>query len=263
MNIYFLTQEEPFYLPGFFVRFMRQKTNNINIVGASIFPPFNSQRSWSGVMRDYLHFYGLKFFIRQSLYFLRHKTINFLKIYKFTKEYHSVLAVFRDNDVPIINVDDVNAPDFIDHLKKINYIDFIISIACPKILKPEIIAMGKQGCINLHNGYLPRYRGINPIFWTMLNGESKTAMSIHYITTGIDEGDLILQKELAIEKGDSLDVMYRKIVEQGPCAVLEALDSLNKGTAVIKPNKAGESTYFGFPTKEDGEKFRKMGLKYR
>lgn len=61
------------------------------------------------------------------------------------------------------------------------------------ILKNDVIKIPRYGTINLHGAPLPRYRGAHPINWMIINGETEGAVTCHYVTEGIDNGDIIGQ----------------------------------------------------------------------
>ncbi len=262
MNIYFLTQEEPFYLPIFFNNFFANKPAGINVTGASIYPPFNSAKGWGDVIKSHLLFYGFFVFFIQSFSFLFYKIFNILSNFIKLQRPYSVASVFRTQKVEIIKSEGINSDEFLSKLRKLN-IDLIISVACPKILKKPLIQLAPKGVINFHAGYLPKYRGINPLFWSMLHGEKKTAISIHFINESIDDGDIISQQEVPIDPKDSLDSMYKKIVQVGPECLIKAINDIKHNTLKVIPNDSAQATYFGFPQYEDGKKFRSIGHRFR
>lgn len=263
MNLFILTQEEPFYLPTFFHAFLSHRHEDINIVGASVFPPFNSQANWFEVLKGYFRFYGLSTFIIQSWYFTWYKLLNLFSSLLPLMRFYSVHHAFSHHEIPIVKTENLHHSEFLRLLKQELKVELIISVACPKILRSSILTLPKYGCINFHNGYLPRYRGINPLFWSMLHGEKKTAISIHYMNTRIDDGDIIVQKEIPIEKSDSLDSLYKKVLQNGPSLLWEAVCAIHNNHVSLIKNDSEKATYFGFPSYLDGKRFREQGLKFR
>jgi methionyl-tRNA formyltransferase len=84
-----------------------------------------------------------------------------------------------------------------------------------KIIKAWFIARCAQ-ILNLHNGPLPRYRGVSPINWALKNNESKHGVTIHEITPGIDDGPIIAQLEYSIyPEFDEVRDVYARAVEYG------------------------------------------------
>jgi methionyl-tRNA formyltransferase len=84
---------------------------------------------------------------------------------------------------------------------KKNDIEFIVSYGYGFILKNDIIEAYKGKAINLHISYLPWGRGRSPLFWDLMEG-NPTGVTIHFLDSGIDTGDIILQERIHL--GDSL-----------------------------------------------------------
>jgi len=140
-------------------------------------------------------------------------------------------------------------------------IDLDISVAAPQIFKEKLIKLPSRGCINIHNSKLPKYRGMLPNFWQMFNGEKAVGTTIHFINAGIDDGDILFQKETPIEPGESLDSLIKRTKKLGAIFMIDAVLSLKQGPVKPLPNRKEEATYFTFPTKEQAKEFRKRGYK--
>ena len=94
---------------------------------------------------------------------------------------YSVRHAARRHRVPLERVPAVNAPDFVASLRT-RAVDLLVSIACPQILRRDILAVPGQGAINLHGALLPDYRGLLPAFWVLANGETDTGATVHYMS---------------------------------------------------------------------------------
>ncbi len=87
-----------------------------------------------------------------------------------------------------------------------------------------------HGSICFHPSLLPLYRGPSSINWPIIGGETKTGLTIFYPDDGLDEGDILLQKEVEIGPDDTLGTMYfNKIFQLGVDAMLEAVDCIAAG----------------------------------
>jgi methionyl-tRNA formyltransferase len=100
-----------------------------------------------------------------------------------------------------------------------------------------------------------------PNFWQMFNGEKTVGTTIHRINAGIDDGDIVLQTETPIHKGESLDSLICRTKKSGGRFMVEALHQLRTGRARVVPNRKEEATYFTFPTRKDVDEFRKRGYR--
>ncbi len=139
----------------------------------------------------------------------------------------------------------------LDEIKNLNADIFVVA-AYGQILSKEILDMPKYGCINVHGSLLPKYRGAAPIQWSIINGEEKTGITIMKMDVGLDTGDMILKKELKIEKNDTSQILYLKLSNIGADATLEALDKIENKTAIYEKQDDNLATYAPMLKKEMG-----------
>ena len=71
--------------------------------------------------------------------------------------------------------------------------DWLFSVANLSILKPEMLARGRKGAINFHDGPLPRLAGLNAPVWAIIGQEPQHGVTWHMIEGGVDEGDILAQ----------------------------------------------------------------------
>ncbi len=108
------------------------------------------------------------------------------------------------------------------------------------ILKREIFEIPRYGAINLHGAPLPRYRGAHPINWMIINGETEGAVTCHYISDGLDNGDIIAQYTFPILESETAYDIRPKIESTGRRLLVD----------VIRRFKA-EGKVAGIPQNED------------
>ena len=88
--------------------------------------------------------------------------------------------------------------------------DLIVVNSYSMLLHPEILEIPRLGCVNLHPALLPKYRGSNPLQWVIINNESETGVTMHYMNSRFDAGDIIAQRRVPIGPEDTwLDVRAR------------------------------------------------------
>lgn len=119
----------------------------------------------------------------------------------------------RANGVPV--VESGHYKDLPQALLSDRKIDLAVSIFYDRIIKAWFIDSCKR-IINLHNGPLPKYRGVSPINWALKNGEYEHGVTIHEITPGIDDGPIVGQVKYSIypEIDEVIDV-YKRSLEYG------------------------------------------------
>ena len=119
--------------------------------------------------------------------------------------------------------------EFIEEIKVLNP-DVICVVAYGKILPKEILEIPKLGCINVHASLLPKLRGGAPIHHAIIDGYSKTGVTIMYMAEGMDDGDIISQKNIAIEEEDTAETLHDKLSIVGKELLLETLPSIIDGS---------------------------------
>lgn len=259
MNILFITQEDPFYVRLFFEEFFRNYPFPDEIKGVVIAPTMG-KKSAGKLMKQMYDFYGPVDFFRVGSKYAYYRFCDIISRKVPLKTFYSIEQVCRKYGVNVMHRERVNSEDFLDELSKMK-IDLIISVAAPQIFKEKLINLPSRGCINIHNSRLPKYRGMLPNFWQMFNGEKSVGTTIHYINAGIDDGDILFQKETPIGPGESLDSLIRKTKQLGAIFMIDAVLSLRKGPIKPLPNRKEEATYYTFPTKEQAKEFRRRGYR--
>lgn len=127
-----------------------------------------------------------------------------------------------------------------------------VVVAYGKIIPKEIIEIPKLGIINLHFSLLPKLRGAAPINWAIINGEQKTGVTVFFINEKMDEGDIILQKEIEIGERERVDKLRERMIPIGTSLLLSAIDSIEKGDFKRIPQNHALATYAPKIKKEDG-----------
>ncbi len=109
------------------------------------------------------------------------------------------------------------------------------------------VTIPKHGTIQFHPSLLPRHRGPSSINWPIAMGRSKTGLTIFRPTDGLDEGPVVLQKEVAIGPDDTLGTVYfDKIFPAGVAALLEAADLVLAGKAQETIQDESQASYEGW-----------------
>ncbi len=133
-----------------------------------------------------------------------------------------------------------------------------------RILKENIINAFKIGVINMHPGMLPHNRGLDNIKWAILKGY-RQGVSVHLISKEIDQGSLIVQREIDVYDDDTLLDIFLRIQNMEQVLLIEALKILESGKRDFA--KVAEGNYFkSVPPEEEArlmEMFDEYKRKYR
>ena len=131
--------------------------------------------------------------------------------------------------------------------------DLIVTCAYGQILPKELLDYPKYGCINVHASLLPKLRGGAPIHKAIIEGYKKTGITIMHMAPGMDDGDIIAQKEVIIEESDTANTLHDKLKIVGRDLLLETLPSVLDGTAPRIKQDPSQVTY-AFNIKPEEEK---------
>jgi len=129
----------------------------------------------------------------------------------------------------------------------------IIVVGYGRIIPKWMLELPQQGNINLHASLLPKYRGAAPIQWAIANGEQVTGVTTMRINEGLDTGDILLQKELAILDEDTAETVSPRLAAIGADLMVETLRGLAESTISPIPQKDDEATLAPILKKEDGK----------
>ncbi len=153
--------------------------------------------------------------------------------------------------IPVMQPGRIKAPKAVEELRKFSA-DVYIVAAFGQILSQEILEIPPFGCLNIHASLLPKYRGSSPIQHVILNGEAKTGVTIMQMDAGIDTGDMLYQKEIAVSREDNYETLHDKLAVLGGVAVTEALALLKEGKLVPRKQQEEHSCYAPMISKEMG-----------
>ena len=129
--------------------------------------------------------------------------------------------------------------------------DVICSIYYRYIIKKAVIDSCCGKIFNLHPSLLPKYRGCSSLTWAIVNGDSETGFTYHFIDEGCDTGPIILQQPIKIEQWDTQQTLYLRTIFESMKYFQKAFNIVVDGIAG-KP-QTGESSYYRRGCPHDGE----------
>jgi methionyl-tRNA formyltransferase len=135
----------------------------------------------------------------------------------------------QEKNVEVFQFPSLKAPEAHEKLKALS-VDLGIMAFVLQFAPQEFVKIPKHGTIQYHPSILPRFRGPSSINWPIIKGETRTGLSIFRPNDGLDEGEVILQKETAISPDDTLGTVYfDRLFPMGVAAMVEAADLVMAG----------------------------------
>lgn len=140
----------------------------------------------------------------------------------------------------------LGAPEALSALRELG-VELGIMAYVTQFAPQSFVTIPKHGMIQFHPSLLPLHRGPSSINWAIIQGRTKTGLTIFRPTDGLDEGAMLLQKDVAIGPDDTLgSVYFDKIFPLGVQALLEAADGVIIGNAKETPQDESQATYEGW-----------------
>ena len=129
----------------------------------------------------------------------------------------------------------------------------VIVVGYGRLIPQWMIDLPPLGNINLHGSLLPKYRGAAPIQWAIACGETVTGVTTMKIDSGLDTGDILLQKDIPIEPTDTAETLAPRMATMGAELVHDTLQGLRAGTVHPTPQDNSRACLAPILKKEDGE----------
>ena len=258
VKIMILTQDENVYLPTSIATICQRFADDIVCVVTC--PPMSTHGGAITGFFKHLMLFGFKGSFLLGVRVLRAKFGAMMPVTK-KNQFFSMKQVADYFDVPHYQVSNVDLPHFHDLIDEYAP-DLLISMSCPQIIRKAIRNKLSMGCINVHGAPLPKYRGLMPAFWVLKNGENKTAVTVHDLAEKLDDGDILVQKDVDITTQDTWNSLVIKTKMAGAEALIDAILQIKDSNVVRRPNLQEESTYFGFPTHRDRASFLRSGRSF-
>jgi len=245
LRVLVITEDDPLYVIRFFESFFPALPDSLTIVGVTVSNAFHEPMH--ATARRMFRFYGPIDFVRLCARFA---------VAKLTRR--SIGKLARASGIPVLETTSVNDEAYLQQVRELDP-DVIISVAAPEIFKAPLLALPRLGCINIHSGRLPAYRGMMPTFWQLLAGESCATVTVHEMVEQLDMGRTLGTLEFPIHEHDRLDRVINGTKSAGAGLMLEVLEQLRNGTTTPRELDLSEAAYHSFPQPEDVRAFRRRG----
>ena len=144
-----------------------------------------------------------------------------------------VKVLAEAHGIPVLQPEKVRTSDFEQQLRKLSP-DLIVTAAYGRILPPNILAIPPRGCLNIHASLLPSYRGAAPIQWSIIHGEPETGVTIMLMDEGMDTGDILIQRRLAIPEDGDAEKLAQQLALLGADMLQEAIEGWLDGRLIAQ-----------------------------
>lgn len=138
-----------------------------------------------------------------------------------------------EQGLPIYQPEKLRNPDFLEAMKQLEADVFVV--VAFRMMPKVLFEIPRLGTFNLHASLLPDYRGAAPINFAIINGETTTGVTTFFINEKIDEGNILLQKELSIAPDEDAGSLHDRLMTIGGELIVETLDGLSANSITEQP----------------------------
>ncbi|MCS7057838.1 MAG: methionyl-tRNA formyltransferase [Meiothermus sp.] len=140
-------------------------------------------------------------------------------------------------------------PQFLSLFKELA-LEVAVTAAYGKILPAELLEVPRYGFLNLHPSDLPKYRGPAPVQWTLINGETETAVCIMQTDVGMDTGPVVARWRTPVGPDETAPELSERLRDKGIELLLAVLADLEHLQPIPQPP---EGTHAPMLQKDDGK----------
>lgn len=141
-----------------------------------------------------------------------------------------LINLAKEHGVTLYCVQNINDDSF-HKCMLMHQCHIFVSMSFDQIFKEKLYSIPRFGTINCHAGMLPYYRGRNILNWALINGEKNFGITVHYIDSGIDTGDIILQESFPISVTDDYQSLLETAYRNCPRILDKAIEQIYEGKA--------------------------------
>jgi methionyl-tRNA formyltransferase len=135
-----------------------------------------------------------------------------------------------DLGIEVLQPASFKTPDAVAALSRLE-LDALVVVAYGLILPPDVLALPKLGCFNIHASLLPRWRGAAPIQRAILAGDTTTGVTIMRMGAGLDTGPVLAAREVPIGERETAGSLHDRLAPLGGELLVDTLDAIAAGRA--------------------------------
>ena len=162
-----------------------------------------------------------------------------------------VALLADEREVPVLQPESTRGGEFAAALRALQP-DVLVVASYGELLDEEVLATPAIAPLNVHASLLPRHRGSSPIQAAILAGDETTGVSVQRMVLALDAGDVLLEREVAIEAEETAGALHDRLAQLAGEAAVAAVDELASGEQVFTPQEESRVTMTRRMKKEDG-----------
>jgi len=259
LSVHIITVDEYYYIPKFLDSVVT--SDHIDVVGITTVPPSLGTQNMLSFLLELFQVFGPRVFTNHALFYGKYRMLDGIGQVLNTDTVYSPKRLAWRHDIDYRHVQDINTDDYISYAQSLSP-DTLVSVAATQKFESELLAVPEEYALNVHSSLLPEYRGVSPSFWTLLNGEEETGITVHEMADEIDTGGIVRQRPVPIGDDDTLHSLNTRVAERGSEVLLQALEEIRRGDESPEPISPNHGSYYSMPTREEVREFRTQGNRF-
>ena len=167
----------------------------------------------------------------------------------------TVAKIAKERKIPLYETRDINNKSTIDFISQFTP-DYILAAHFNQLIKTDVLALPKVSCLNIHPSLLPAYKGVDPVFYAILDSQTDTGVTLHKMSETFDTGEIYSQKVRSISPNESVFEKNCQLFLDGAKLATNWI-GLSDSECIKTP--AGSDRYDSWPTVDKIKVFKKSG----
>jgi methionyl-tRNA formyltransferase len=167
-------------------------------------------------------------------------------------DYADLSPVCREHSIPLIFVEDINAPSVLDWIRE-RAPDIIFCFGWSRLIKNELLSVARLGVVGFHPAALPANRGRHPLIWALALGLEQTASTFFFMNSGVDSGDILSQRAITIDAGDDARALYDKVSACALEQITQFVPQLADRSFIREPQDDAKANIWRKRSESDGK----------
>lgn len=164
---------------------------------------------------------------------------------------NAVTAAAERLGLPLLRPADVNAPEAVAALAALEP-EVTVLAGYGQIVRAGVLGVAPRGCVNLHGGRLPDYRGSSPMNWALMNGDPEVTVCVIAVDLGVDTGDVLGERVLPVGPDETIAELQERANAVFPELLVEVLGRLEAGTLQPRRQDPDAGAYWPLRFPDDG-----------
>lgn len=170
----------------------------------------------------------------------------------------SVHGLAKQHDIPLLDTVDMNNLESINFIKQ-SQPDYLLGAHLNQLVKPAVLDLPDLECINIHPSILPSYKGVDPVFYALLNKEKEIGVTLHKMSEDFDSGKTLAQKTISADTNQSVCFYNCQLFEEGVKLAIEWMGDETSVDTVANNTSSTTISYDSWPSRVKVKQFKQAG----